>query len=169
MSLIVAIAAFALSGAQKAPTLADYLAELRWDAAKRGPMVVLQPQKVSQVHLDESGFDSFDRMAVTCGALTAIVPTEMVLIDDSLKDEPNLYEGLSMKDKMTYLLSTLSADQWRIANAGGIGLSDLQGEQRAVVGQLLRGSEQGRDRPPDFKHRAPDAVRAPAATGGRPA
>ena len=117
-------------------TLADYMAAHPWDATKNGPLVVLEPDKVKS----KNGSDdlaAFDRKLVAVGHMHAYVPRTMVLIDDSLSQSPNLYEGLPPDAKMLYLLRSLSDDQFAKLSNSSLGLDDLQGEQRLVFRSLV--------------------------------
>ncbi len=84
-----------------------------------------------------SGLARYNRKAVRLGGLTALVPLNMVAFDDSLRQPPNLYDGLPRESKVLYLLSLLRADQVQRAARTGIGLGDLQGEARQVFASLL--------------------------------
>jgi len=134
--LIAAVSALGQTQSQKPAFLSDYLALHPWDAAKFGPMVVLSPERTS-VRSSGTSLSAFDRKLIRVGSLTAIAPTEMVLIDDSLREPPNMCDGLPTNAKVLYLLSTLTEDQLKTANTNGIGLKDLQGEQQKVFRSLL--------------------------------
>ena len=116
-------------------TLGDYVQRMKWDPAKAGPLIVVDPEHVAADH-GASNLDAFHRKLFTVGKLSAIGPTEMVLIDESFK-EGNLFDGISMKDKVIYLLSLLSPEQVDLATSNGISKADLQGEQIAVFNSLL--------------------------------
>src|SRR5579863_509737 len=123
--VLLPLAAF-LFGQQKAPpphprNLADYMSTHPWDAEKNGPLVVLEPDKVkSKVATDDLA--AFDRKLVAVGHLHAYVPRTMVVIDDSLTQPPNLYEGLPPDAKMLYLLRSLSDDQLGKLSNSSLGL-----------------------------------------------
>jgi len=123
--------------AQDAPrtTLSQQVGAMHWDAEKKGSLLYIDPD-LSAPH-DASGLAAFDRHMACCGGINVIVPTEMVLIDASLSDQANLFEGLSRSDKIVYLMSTLTEGQWRKANTKGITLADLQGDQRAALASIL--------------------------------
>jgi hypothetical protein len=134
--LFLALAFASAHGQTGKSTLADYLKAKPWDFAKMGPMMVVQPEKTREQN-PGGGLAAFDRMAVSCGSITAIVPVDMVILDDHLKDPPNFWQGLTRNDKILYLMSTLSPGQWRLAGTAGIGMGDLQGEQKAVFAAIL--------------------------------
>lgn len=142
--MITTLAALALSlGSQTriAPrpngqALTDYLAKHPWDVSTRGPMLVVDPGLVWSSSVD-GGLRSFDRKEFALGSLSVIAPTEMVYIDASLKEPPNLYDGLPRTDKVFYLMSVLDADQWKIACTSGVGLADLRQDQKAVLRSIL--------------------------------
>jgi hypothetical protein len=121
--------------AQQGPTLEQYLTQNPWDARTSGPMLVVDPL-IKPVNA-EDGLSGYGRMETTVGGLAAIVPTTMVLLDDSFKEPPNLYDGLPRKSKILYLQSLLSADQWKTACSQGIGLGDLTPDQQAVFRSIL--------------------------------
>jgi len=118
------------------PNLAGYLAAHPWDVQKKGPLIVLTPNEVT-AKTGSGGLIAFGRKEFRVGSLTAIAPSEMVLIDDELKELPNLYEGLPRLDKIVYLMSLLDAGQWKTACSVGIGLTDLRQDQRAVYKSIL--------------------------------
>jgi len=122
--LTLAIAGFVVQGTQT--SLGDYVKSLDWKPAKQGALLYLDP-KGSAAH----------RMKVQCGTVTALVPDEMVLIDASLTETPNLYEGLPRTDKVVYLMSTMSEAQWQKANQRAISMDDLTGEQKLVMKSIL--------------------------------
>ncbi len=139
MKLVVVVAAtrgVGPSASQNRITLATYLAANPWDSAKSGPMVVVDPEHTF-ASSKEAALKAYARMTVAVGGLTAIVPTEMVLIDDSLTKPPNLYDGMPEYLKVMYLLATLSPSQAAKASGDGIGLNDLQGEQAKVFQSIV--------------------------------
>src|ERR1700733_3885348 len=84
---------------QNDSSLATYLARHPWDPAKHGPMLVVDPESTGPVS-GAGGFAAFDRKEFNVGSITAIAPTEMVFIDASFKEQPNLYDGLPRTDKV---------------------------------------------------------------------
>lgn len=132
------IAGLLLAGASTAQeqTLRAYLDSDKWDADKNGPLLVLEPDLVVRKG-SGTGLEAFDRKKMAVRGLTAIVPTTMVLIDDSFEHSPSMYDGLPLYAKITYLLSTLNAGQWKEITGNGIGLGDLQGEQCDVFKSIL--------------------------------
>jgi len=125
----------ALLGLLSGPNFVQYLDAHPWDVQKNGPMLVLRdPIPPSS---DEPGLAAYGRMESKVGGITAIVPSEMVIIDDSLKEPPNLYDGLPRADKFTYLMSLLDARQWQLACGEGIGLGDLNQNEQAVFRSIL--------------------------------
>src|SRR5579862_1198463 len=142
MSAIPLLLALALPPASQASkpsvtvTLAGYLAASPWDPAKSGPLVVLQPERV-RAKAPATTLAAFDRKLVKVGHLSAVVPRTMVLIDDSLNQAPNMYDGLPRDAKVMYLLRSLTDDQWRMVSDSGIGINDLDGEQKLVMQSLM--------------------------------
>lgn len=116
--------------------LADYLTSNPWKQAESGPLFMLDPTNVESVN-SEGGFASYDRKKVKVGDLTVLAPRTMVMFDDSLSQEPNLYDGLPMYSKVLYLLQGLNEEQWHKVSSTGIGLVDLQGEQKRVFQSIL--------------------------------
>jgi|GEM_PF-1068825 len=132
-SLLVA-AASALG--QAPATLAEAIAAMRWDAAKQGPLLVVEAENVRRSGKG-TGLLPFGRKRVAVGGLTAVVPTEMVTIDDTFGQPADVYDGLPRDAKMLYLLSTLTSAQWKAAAGRGLGMADLNVNQRAVFRSIL--------------------------------
>lgn len=118
------------------PTLAEVVAAWKWDAATSGPLLVVGAAK-TRASSGRKDLAAFARQQVKVGQLTAVVPTEMVVIDDSFRQTGSLTDGLPMDAKVLYLLTLLDKTQWKAVVGKGIGLSDLQGEPRAVFESLL--------------------------------
>jgi hypothetical protein len=120
-------------------TLETYLLK-NADALREGhSLLYLDGSKISSA---DNTLLGFRRKVVSQGSLKVIVPTEMVFIDDSLRQKPDLYDGLDARTKALYLISTLTPGQIRTATTTGIGLGDLNSDQRAVLNSLI---------PKDFK------------------
>ncbi len=115
--------------------LNQFIASLNWDASKKGGLLTVNPERTLAKHQGTNLVD-YDRKLVTIGHLSAVVPMDMTLIDDSFK-EPNMYDGLTRDAKVLYLLSTMTTQQVQTATKTGIGLHDLQGEQVKVMKSLL--------------------------------
>lgn len=116
---------------QAPPTLADFLSR-----SKVAGRFVVDAEHVT-AKATKPDLEAFGRKEVKVGGVATIVPRQMVLIDDGLTQSPNLYEGLPRSAKVLYLLSTLNAEQLRLATGPGIGAGDLRGEQVAVFRSLL--------------------------------
>lgn len=128
--LLLPVAIVSAQGTPK--TLAQYLPSLK----SEGPVFALDAAKVRAAG-DKQGLAAFDRQRVKVGAFVAIVPTEMVVVDDSFQNAGSLTDGLPAQTKLLYLLQSLTSEQWKRITGAGIGLSDLQGEQRAVFQSIL--------------------------------
>ncbi len=131
--------AFLMQGPAQQPkttSLATYLLAHPWDSTKDGPLVVVDPGH-KLTNKEPKDLDAFDRKVLRIGSLSAIVPKTMVVIDDSLTEPPNMYDGLPEEAKVLYLLRSLSEEQWKTLNDSGIGLNDLEGEQKLVFKSLL--------------------------------
>ncbi len=116
-------------------TLEDFLARSGWDSAKKGALIVLDPAHVLATSSGQ-GLAAFNRTIFRSGSLSAIVPAEMVIIDDNLQ-EPNLYDGMTSDAKVLFLLATLTKDQLRLATQKGISPSELSGQPRAALESLI--------------------------------
>lgn len=116
----------------QAKTLADFLPTLK----EQGPLIAIDAANLRPAK-DKTGLPAYSRQKIKVGDLTAIVPTEMVVIDDSFRNPGSLTDGLPTETKLLYLLQSLTPEQWKRANGSGIGLSDLQGEQKDVFRSLL--------------------------------
>jgi len=124
--------------AQKLPArnLAELVESLHWDPAKRGALMVLEPERVAGKE-GVDGLAAFHRTRTTVTGLSAIIPDSMVIIDDSLQQSPNMYDGLPRPTKVLYLMSTLDSRQWEAITGGGLGMSDLTGDQKGVFTSIL--------------------------------
>lgn len=125
-----------LACAQKGTRLTDYLVSHPWNDNQDGPLLVLEPERLS-AKSEPHSLAEFDRKKVQLGSVTALVPKTMIVIDDSLKEDPNFYEGLPNDAKVLYLLRSLNGEQWRKVGSQGLALGDLQGEQKLVMESLL--------------------------------
>ncbi len=101
-----------------------------------GTWIAVDPGHV-RAKVTPNDLSAFERKAVPVGRLTAVVPTTMVTIDDSLAQAPNLYDGLPREAKILALMAALSPGQWRLLGERGLGLNDLRGEPRAILASLL--------------------------------
>ena len=98
--------------------------------------MVLEPEGVnSRAGLDKLA--AFGRTRTSVTGLSAIVPNTMVIIDDSMQQTPNMYDGLPRHSKVLYLMTTLNASQWGAITGGGIGISDLNADQKAVFTSIM--------------------------------
>ena len=80
---------------------------------------------------------AYRRKEVRLGTVVAIVPIDNLQFDDGLRQSPNLYDGLPRDAKVLYLMSTLSAPQWREASGPGLGINSLSEDQRNVFRSIL--------------------------------
>ena len=135
---------------KRAPYSLEMLVDqANWDVAQRGPLLALDPVLVyrnASIALPPpgpSGYDlrlaapGFDRMLVSTGTISVLAPTQMTLIEDNPHERPNLYDGLPRELKVKYLMSTLTAQQWKTLGEKGLGVGDLTGEQQPVYLSLL--------------------------------
>lgn len=121
------------SQAQK-KSLETFVAGRKPELAGDAPLLYLDGAKVFST---ENTLASFNRKVVTQGSLKAIVPTNMVLIDDSFSKKPDLYDGLDMRTKVTYLLSILDTNQMKVAATKGIGFGDLNQQEKLVLNSII--------------------------------
>jgi hypothetical protein len=117
-------------------TLADFVDSMHWDPAARGPLMVLEPESVT-AKAGVKGLSAFGMMLTKAQGLSAIVPDTMVVIDDSMLQPPNLYDGLPRHSKVLYLLTTLTSQQWDAITGSGLGVADLTADQRAVFTSIM--------------------------------
>ncbi len=134
--------------------------EAKWDAVQNDPLLAVDPAHVEPGYLHRmamlTGVSSFtvprmpgpdaplrdiaeyyDRMLVPAGTLTALAPTEMVVLDFRPGD-PDLLSGLSKEEKLRLLEAGLTPPQWqRLGSAEGLGVGDLNQDQQAVFLSLL--------------------------------
>lgn len=102
------------------------------------------PQAVSPTNAPEEAADSlgalahrFNRLVVTSGPVTALVPPQMVLFNPA-PGAPNIYQGLEPASKMRLLMEWLTPVQWQqLGSAGGLGAADLSEGQRLLFLSLL--------------------------------
>jgi len=132
MSLFALLPLLLPAGQAQVPvTLADFLGK-----SKVVNRFVVDAEHVT-ANTANPDLEAFGRKETKIGGITAIVPRQMVLVDDSLTQAPNLYDGLPRAAKVLYLLSILNKEQLRLATSSGIGLGDLKGDQTAVFRSLL--------------------------------
>ena len=135
---------------KRAPYFLKMLVEQsNWDAARRGPLLALDPVLVyrdARIPLPvpgTAGYElrlaapGFDRMLVSTGTVSILAPTQMTLIDDKPRERPNLYDALPRDLKVKYLMATLTPPQWKTLGEKGLGVGDLNGEQQPVYLSLL--------------------------------
>jgi hypothetical protein len=132
LSFLLALSLTRLAVSQTPATLAEYLAE---HPTAGGLAVGAESQKADGTG---AGLAAYKRKAFRVGGIVAIAPTEMIQFDESQQPSPNLYDGMPRSAKVLYLMTSLTPQQWRTASGGaGIGLNDLQGEQRDVFLSIL--------------------------------
>jgi len=140
ISYIIAIATALLLRCASAQTtgqsLETFVQSMHWNPSTQGPLMVLEPGAVKKKQTAE-GLAGYERMRVSLPGLSAIVPDTMVVIDDSLEQAPNMYDGLPRHSKVLYLMTTLNADQWEAITGSGLGLSQLTRDQKAVLNSIL--------------------------------
>ncbi|MBS1725446.1 MAG: hypothetical protein JST51_01905 [Armatimonadetes bacterium] len=115
-------------------TLDAYISKHKADLFKGGPGVYLEGERLK---VESASIAAFHRKVVEIGDLTAIVPTTMIQIDDSFSKQPDLYDGMDMRSKIIYLLSTLTPGQIDQITSRGIGFGDLNRDQQLVFESLL--------------------------------
>ncbi len=149
--------------------LAEALVDTRWNAAERGPLLVVDPQRVQQKFgpgrapvpvpvAPRGGYnlrelaDTYDQIVVRAGALTVVAPATIKQLrrpDLSVEEAA----GLSPEEALKRLALSLTPEQWtRFGTAQGLGAQDLSRPQRALffaalpspVSLMVPGSGDGR-------------------------
>lgn len=135
--------------------LNDALTRLDWDPAKRGPLIIVAPDKIRLATNQETGSpfsppDSgtngypvnslaapFDLRLIPCGSVFALAPATMVTLATRLPD-PDPYSDMLPGDRMKLFRASLTPDQLRkLISPGGIGIEDMSREQRPLFLALL--------------------------------
>ncbi|MES2462401.1 MAG: hypothetical protein V4671_17595, partial [Armatimonadota bacterium] len=139
--------------------LFEALPNLRWDPAERGPLLIVVPQAATptkplpvkgappvtlQPPVLQAGeyrtsdlLDYYGRRMVRLRGVTVFAPAQMVVLNTNL-GKPDLLYKMSIQDKIQVLQSTLTPAQWRLfSSPNGIGIGDLDREQRDVFESLL--------------------------------
>ena len=127
------------------------LAATTWDANKRGPLLVVNPQgthalpaaepllaaeKAGEISLRTLAA-RFGRQVMPVRSLTALVPTTMVVLN-ARPGRPDPYAGLQRNQKVRLLMASLTSVQWRaLGSPQGLGASDLTQEQQPLFLSLL--------------------------------
>ena len=150
--LCCAVSVFALptlpalaQAAQTSPAKpSDLLDAIPYDAAKRGPLLMVEAQDVYAYFSRAKGKDSLatlaealERRVVVVGSLTVIAPTTMHILEEH-PGKPNPFAGLKAHECLKALLALLTPAQWELAgSARGIGAGDLNDQQKALFVELL--------------------------------
>jgi len=128
-------AALTLIGQKGDPvSLAKFIDSLHWDAAKSGPMMVVDPEGVF-ADSDKPSLADYKRKIVKTGNLSAIVPTWSIALGDD--DIPNAYDALDDSDKLTFLIATLRPGELKALFTEGLCARDVSGQQRAAILSML--------------------------------
>lgn len=130
-------------------TLAEALALVRWNAASRGPLLVLGAQNVRAARpfapASRPGAAPglaavaahFGRKIVVAGGVSVLAPTTMVVLN-TRPGVPAALAGMGKTDKLRLLLASLRPEQWdRIGGASGLGRADLDRTQQPLFDLLL--------------------------------
>ena len=141
--------------------LFEALPNFRWDPAQNGPLIIVVPQAatptrppkkpgekeapplppfpsmISGVYRTNELLDYYGRRIVRLRGVTVFAPAQMIVLNTNL-GKPDLYAKMSMTDKMQILEASLTPSQWQsISSPNGLGMGDLQGEQRDIFNALL--------------------------------
>lgn len=127
---ITSIATLAFPPEREA-TLADYL---RSHPVAQSVVVGAETVKSED---SPTGLAAFGYRTIDLGSVVAVAPSRMVRFQDDLRQAPDLYEGLPRNAKVLYLASTFTPGQWAKAGGSGVGLSDLNAQQKPVFTSLL--------------------------------
>ncbi len=141
LSTLPARAQAAQTTPAKPPGLLD---TLPYDAAKRGPLLLIEASDVWAVYTSAKGKTSLSaltealgRRVVVVGGLTVIVPSTMRVLEEH-PGKPNPFAGLKAHECLKVLLALLNPAQWELAGSGqGIGAGDLNDQQKALFAELL--------------------------------
>ena len=125
-----------MSHGQAKTPLTQYIGSLKWDAAKRGPLVALGADRVFS-KVGASDLKAFRRQLAVLKGISAIVPSTMTVIDDNPKESPSLIDRLPREAQVLFLLSTLDASQWKSVTGSGLSLDDLSPDQKPVFESIL--------------------------------
>lgn len=132
-------------------TLSEVLQDVAWDATRRGPLLVVNPQRTylaaGYAPLPGAGRGGayrlldvaprFGRRIVNLGTLSVLAPIEMVVLN-MRPGKPDPLETMGRSEKFQYLLASLNENQWqKLGGEQGLGQSDLSGEQQTVFLSLL--------------------------------
>lgn len=132
-----------------------------WDASARGPLLVVDPDRVMppglRIRIQDPTWTNGLSMPVLpgegatmaeviayyglqparFGTLSALVPAEMPVVNTHL-GKPNLLKGVQQDAIMRLLGATLTPNQWRaLGSAQGLGLDNLSSEQGELFLALL--------------------------------
>ena len=145
-------------------TLKAALDVLYWDADRRGPLLVIAPERVrpwqpndesDEIYRRPKSPDPlfappdgdlraeiaapyFGRKIVHCGTMTVLAPTEMVLLNTQLPPKPDPLSGIDRSERLRMLQASLTPAQWRtLGSPSGLGAGDLDGTQKALFLSLL--------------------------------
>ncbi len=167
--LLVAMPLSAQEASSSAPpagpkTLAAALAQVNWDAAQRGALLVVNPQGVSlptQPSSDDPSVSGADQPLLPIPELTArgydiraladyfaqkfvregevtVVAPQMMTVFNTHPGPPNIYAGLRRYEAMTLLEGTLTQDQWKkIGSKEGLGSDGMTEDQRQSYQAIL--------------------------------
>lgn len=140
--------------------LSACLERMKWEVEKKGPLLAVDPQGTHSYYdrymrRDTSTgprihprppsettplaevMEYYGRQLMQTGSLTVLAPTEMVVLNTKL-GKPDIASALSREDRMTIFEASLTEAQWKkLCGERGIGLPDLNAEQKPLFLSLL--------------------------------
>jgi hypothetical protein len=115
--------------------LSQYIASMHWDAAKSGPLIAVEADRL---YIDDdapNNLAGFEQKMVKAGGLSVIAQNWAIALDDA--DLPNAYQALSDDDKLVFLLATLSNSDLAKLTGNGLSPRELSGEQRLALMSMI--------------------------------
>lgn len=123
--------------AQVAPFLTPW-AELRYDPAERGPLLVVRPllrKRPSSLSLN--GYtEAFEGRVFPLGNLTVLAPRERTVLNTK-PGKPNLFANMPPPERLKLFLGTCTEQQWRLLGSTGLGIREVTDDQKALFQSLL--------------------------------
>jgi hypothetical protein len=128
-------------------SLNDVIAEMPWDPAVRGPLIVVAPEragpKARTAKLGPDGFSVaflsglFDFRLIPCGTVAAFAPATMEVLASKLP-KPDLFSEFNRHELVTLLQASFTEQQWRtMGSEQGLGSGDLTPRQRELFDALI--------------------------------
>lgn len=131
-------------------SLVEMVPEISWDPARRGPLIIVAPEKArinalqpqalprgSEGYTVNALAPYFDFRLISCGTTAVFAPATMRVIAGRLSS-PNIIGAMTRGDRLALLKKTFTRRQWQqIASEQGLGTNDLTGRQRDLFLSIL--------------------------------